>query len=81
MMKAAKDRPRNELTVRLNRPMTRRILGKCEMCSVIVVQQGLRTPTGLAFVSFCIDGIRGLAFGFASMGRSTRPVVLYSVAR
>ena len=46
-----------------------------------IVQQGSRTPTGLAFVMFCIDGIRGLAFAFASMGQSTRPVVLYSVAR
>src|SRR5258707_5612014 len=45
-----------------------------------LLQQGLRTPTGLAFVSFCIDGIRGLAFAFASMGRSTRPVVLVSGA-
>jgi hypothetical protein len=51
------------------------------MRSERVVQQSLRTPTGLAFVSFCIDGIRGLAFAFASMGRSTRPVVLFSVAR
>jgi hypothetical protein len=46
----------------------------------LVVQQGLRTPTGLAFVNFCIDGIRGLAFAFASMGRSTRLVVFLSVA-
>ena len=49
--------------------------------AIVVIQQSLITPTGLAFVRSCIDGIRGLAFGFASMGRSTRPVVLYSVAR
>jgi hypothetical protein len=81
MMKAAKDQPRNELAVRLNRPITRRIFVQGQVRSEFVVQQGSRTPTGLAFVIFCIDGIRGLAFGFASMGRSTRPVVLYSVAR
>jgi len=47
----------------------------------LIVQQGLRTPTGLAFENFCIDGTRGLAFAFASMGRSARLVVLLSVAR
>jgi hypothetical protein len=46
-----------------------------------VVQRGLRTPTGLAFVGFCIDGIRGLASAFSCMRRSTRLVVLFSVAR
>ena len=59
----------------------RGVLSECKMGTGAIVQQGLRTPTGLAFVSFCIDGIRGLAFAFASMGRSTRPVVLFSVAR
>jgi hypothetical protein len=80
-MKPAEDRPHGELTDPLDRPMDRRILAQGQMRSERVVQQGLRTPTGLAFVSFCIDGIRGLAFAFASMGRSTRPVVLFSVAR
>jgi hypothetical protein len=47
----------------------------------VIVQQSLITPTGLAFVRSCIDGIRGLAFGLAFMGRSTRPVVLFSAAR
>jgi hypothetical protein len=81
MMKSAEDRPRGELTEPLDRPTDRRILRQGQMRSERVVQQGSRTPTGLAFVIFCIDGIRGLAFGFGSMGRSTRPVVLYSVAR
>jgi hypothetical protein len=81
MMKSAEDRMSSELAEPLDRPMARRILTQRQMRSQFVVQQGLRTPTGLAFVSFCIDGIRGLAFAFASMGRSTRPVVLFSVAR
>ena len=81
MMKSAEDRLSGEPAEALDRPMARRILPQREMCSEFVVQQGLRTPTGLAFVSFCIDGIRGLVFAFASMGRSTRPVVLFSVAR
>jgi hypothetical protein len=81
MMKSAKDRPSDHLAEPLDRPLGRRILVQGQMGSEVVVQQGLRTPTGLAFVSFCIDGIRGLAFAFASMGRSTRPVVLFSVAR
>jgi len=81
MMQAAEDWPGGNLARSLNRPMPRRILLQGEMCSEFIVQQGSRTLTGLAFVIFCIDGIRGLAFGFASMGRSTRPVVLYSVAR
>jgi hypothetical protein len=81
MMKTAKDRPSGKLAIPLDRPMAWRILVQGQMRPEFVVQQGSRTPTGLAFVIFCIDGIRGLAFGFASMGRSTRPVVLYSVAR
>ena len=81
MMKSAKDRPSGHLAEPLDRPVGRRILVQGQMGSEIVVQQSLITPTGLAFVIFCIDGIRGLAFGFASMGRSTRPMVLYSVAR
>jgi hypothetical protein len=51
------------------------------MRAQFIVQQGLRTPTGLAFENFCIDGTRGLAFELASMGRSARLVVLISVAR
>ena len=47
----------------------------CGMRTPVIVQQCLRTPTGLAFVSFCIDGTRRLAFAFASMGRSTRLAV------
>ena len=81
MVKSAENRPCAKLAQLLDRPMARRILLQRQMWSEFVVQQGLRTPTGLAFVSFCIDGIRGLAFAFASMGRSTRPVVLFSVAR
>jgi hypothetical protein len=81
MMKSAEDRLSSELAEPLDWPMARRILTQGQMRSEFVVQQGLRTPTGLAFVSFCIDGIRGLVFAFASMGRSTRPVVLFSVAR
>src|SRR6266851_2036258 len=81
MMKSAEDQPSGKLTVRLVRSMARRIPTKGQMRPEFVVQQGLRTPTGLAFASFCIDGIRGLAFAFASTGRSTRPVVLFSVAR
>jgi hypothetical protein len=81
MVKATEDRPSSDLAKPLNRTMGGCILVEGQMGSEIVVQQGSRTPTGLAFVIFCIDGIRGLAFGFASMGRSTRPVVLYSVAR
>jgi len=44
MMKAAKDRPRNELAVRLNRPMTRRILVLGQVRSAFVVEVGDRTP-------------------------------------
>jgi hypothetical protein len=81
MMKSAEDRLSSELAEPLDWPMARRILTQGQMRSEFVVQQGLRTPTGLAFASFCIDGIRGLAFAFASTGRSTRPVVLFCVAR
>ena len=81
MVKSAEDRLSSELAEPLDWPLDWRILTQGQMRSEFVVQQGLRTPTGLAFVSFCIDGIRGLAFAFASMGRSTRPVVLFSVAR
>jgi hypothetical protein len=81
MVESAEDGLCNDFTKPVDRARNRRILSQSEMCPEMVVQQGLRTPTGLAFVSFCIDGIRGLAFAFASMGRSTRPVVLFSVAR
>ena len=81
MMKSAEDRLSSELAEPLDRPMARRILTQGQMRSNSVVQQGLRTPTGLAFENFCIDGTRGLAFAFASMGRSARLAVLISVAR
>jgi hypothetical protein len=44
MMKSAKDRPRNELAVRLNRPMTGRILVQDQVRSEFVVEVGDRTP-------------------------------------
>ena len=81
MMKSAENRPRDDLAVPLHGPMARRILGQRQMRPDFIVQQGLRTPTGLAFENFCIDGTRGLAFAFTSMGRSVRLVVLLSVAR
>ena len=81
MVKPAQDGLSRELAEPLHLSTAWQILPEGQMRSEFVVQQGSRTPTGLAFVIFCIDGIRGLAFGFASMGRSTRPVVLYSVAR
>jgi hypothetical protein len=59
----------------------RRQIGDALVVSQMVVQQSLITPTGLAFARSCIDGIRGLGFGLAFMGRSTRPVVLFSAAR
>ena len=80
-MQSAEDRSRGDVTDSLDGTTKRRVLVQREMRPDAVIQQGLRTPTGLAFVSFCIDGIRGLAFAFASMGGSTRPVVLFSVAR
>jgi len=81
MMKSAENRPRAELAEPLDRPMARRILVQEQVRSEFVVQQGLRTPTGLSFENFCIDGTRGLAFAFASMGRSAGLVVLLFVAR
>jgi len=69
MMESAEDGLCNDVTKAVDRTRKRRVLSQSEMRPDMVVQQGLRTPTGLAFVSFCIDGIRGLAFAFASMGR------------
>ncbi len=81
MMKSAENGLRGDPAVPLDRSAVRRILVQEQMRSDFIVQQGLRTPTELAFVSFCIDGIRGLALAFACTGRSTGLVVLYSVAR
>jgi hypothetical protein len=46
-----------------------------------VVQQRLRTPTGLFFVRFFISIILGLVAEFAFMGRSTRLVMSFFAAR
>jgi hypothetical protein len=51
------------------------------MWPLVIVQRGLRTPTGRLFASFCIVGIRGLGFGFASTRRSTRRIAPFSGAR
>src|SRR4051812_27615929 len=40
------------------------------MRPVLVLQQGLRTPTGPVSAKFSIGGIRGLAWTFMSMRRS-----------
>jgi len=56
-------------------------IAKGGMQPLTIVQQGLRTPTGPVFASFCIVGIRGLGFGFASMRRSTRQMAPFSGAR
>jgi hypothetical protein len=81
MMESAEDGRCHDVTKPVDRARKRRVLSQSEMRPDMVVQQGLRTPTRLAFASFCIDGIRGLAFAFASMGRSPSLVVLFSVAR
>ncbi len=81
MMKSTENRPRADLAAPLHGPLDRRIFEQRQMRSDFVVQQGLGTPTGLAFENFCIDGTRGLALAFASMRRSARLVVLLSVAR
>jgi len=81
MMESAEDGLCNDVTKPVDRTRKRRVLSQSEMRPDMVVQQSLITPTGLAFVRSCIDGIRGLAFGLAFMGRSTRPVVLFSAAR
>jgi hypothetical protein len=49
--------------------------------SCVVVQQGLRTPTGPFFVRFFITIILGLVAEFAFMGRSTRLVMSFFAAR
>src|SRR3954462_3409285 len=51
------------------------------MRPVLVVQQGLRTPTGPVSAKFSIDGIRGLAWPFMSMRRSRSRMAVISVAR
>ena len=47
----------------------------------LIIQQGLRTPTGPCFGSFCIRGTRGLSFRWPFMKRSRRPTVSFSAAR
>jgi hypothetical protein len=47
----------------------------------LVVQQGLRTPTGPFFARFFIDIILGLVAEFAFMERSTRLMMWLSAAR
>jgi hypothetical protein len=68
MMESAEDGLCNDVTKPVDRTRKRGVLSESETRPNMVVQQGLRTPTGLAFVNFCIDGIRGLAFAFASNG-------------
>ena len=51
------------------------------MWSCVVVQQGLRTPTGPFFARFFIDIILGLVAEFAFMGPSTRLMMSFSAAR
>jgi hypothetical protein len=51
------------------------------MRPVLVVQQGLRTPTGPLSAKFSIGGIRGLAWTFMSMRRLRRRMAFISVAR
>ena len=48
--------------------------------SLLVVQRGLRTPTGPFVANFCTDIILGLAAGFVFMKRSTRPMASLSAA-
>ena len=47
----------------------------------VVVQQGLRTPTGPFFARFFIDIILGLVAEFALMGPSTRLGMSFFAAR
>ena len=47
----------------------------------LVVQRGLRTPTGPFFARFFIGIILGLVAEFAFMGPSTRLVMSFSAAR
>jgi hypothetical protein len=65
----------------LDQARTGRVLAKRNMGPHLVIQRGLRTPTGRLFASFCIVGIRGLGFGFASTRRSTRRIAPFSGAR
>jgi hypothetical protein len=51
------------------------------MRPVVVVQQGLRTPTGPFFARFFIDIILGLVAEFAFMGPLTRLMMSFSAAR
>jgi hypothetical protein len=51
------------------------------MRPVVVVQRGLRTPTGPFFARFFIGIILGLVAEFAFMGQSTRVVLSSSAAR
>jgi hypothetical protein len=51
------------------------------MRSDIVVQRGLRTPTGPFFARFFIGIILGLVAEFAFMGLSTRLVMSFFAAR
>ena len=54
---------------------------EARMRTHLVVQRGLRTPTGPCFANFFTDGIRGSGFGFLSMAQSTRQMALFSAAR
>jgi hypothetical protein len=51
------------------------------MRSDVVVQRGLRTPTGPFFARFFIGIILGLVAEFAFMGQSTKLVISSSAAR
>jgi hypothetical protein len=54
---------------------------KARMWSTVIVQQGLRTPTGPFSENCFIIGIRGSGCGWRFTGRSTRPMASSSAAR
>jgi hypothetical protein len=67
VVKSAKDGERLDAPSLLDREEDRRILVKGSMSSDVVVQRGLRTPTGPFFARFFIGIILGLVAEFAFM--------------
>ena len=81
VMKSAQNGARTDHTGSLNRARNRRILVQYQVRPRLIIQRGLRTPTGSFFARFFIGIILGLVAEFPFMVPSTRVVLSSSAAR
>jgi hypothetical protein len=80
VMKSAQDGKRPDQTGSLNWARNGRILIQGQVRPCLIVQRGLRTPTGPFFARFFIGIIPGLVAEFAFMGQPTKLVMSSSAA-